>query len=251
MNEYDGWGVATYVVILGEAEELADLGGALGAEALGVHDVGEAGDVGVALLDDAEGEDGEVLADDAAADGLALALAGAAGAVAGVAVGEEEADTEGLHDALLHGETLLVVAAGDAEDVALELVADGVTGDLGAHLCGFVSAFVVFVARPVRGVGWFGGTYALLHEDGELALILNVDELLGPVGRVGDVQLQADNISTRVSLIMSRMTAHPQLPSSLDQTPPSPEQRNFRCVSLGLRSTGLQSVEREFGKARG
>ena len=31
---------------------------------------------------------------------------------------------------LLHGETLLVVPAGDAEDVALPLVAEGVTGDL-------------------------------------------------------------------------------------------------------------------------
>lgn len=99
-----------------------------------MDDVGQAGDVGLALLDDAEGEDGEVHADDAAADGLALALTGASGAVAGVAVGEEEADTGRVHDTLLHGETLLVVAAGDAEDVALELVADGVTGDLSAHL---------------------------------------------------------------------------------------------------------------------
>lgn len=124
----------TYIVILGEAEEPANLGGALGAEALGVDDVGEAGDLVVTLLDDGEGEDGHVGADDAAVDRLALTLAGAAGAVAGVAVGEQEPDTAGVHDTLLHGEALLVVAAGDAEDVALELVADGVSGDLGAHL---------------------------------------------------------------------------------------------------------------------
>lgn len=151
------------IVILGEAEETANLGGALGAEALGVDDVGEAGNVVVALLDDGEGKDREVLADDAATDGLALALTGAAGAVARVAVGEEQAGTSREHDTLLHGETLLVVATGDAEDVALELVTDGVAGNLSAH--------------------------ALLHEDGELALILNVDELLAAVGRVGDVQL--------------------------------------------------------------
>lgn len=124
----------TYIVILGEVEELADLSGALGAETLGLDDVGQAGDVGLALLDDAEGQDGQVHADDAAADGLSLALAGSSGAVAGVAVGEEEADTAGVEDTLLHGETLLVVSSGDAEDVALELVADGVTGDLSAHL---------------------------------------------------------------------------------------------------------------------
>jgi hypothetical protein len=153
----------TYIVILGEAEELADLGGALGAQALGVDNIGQAGDVLLALLDDGEGEDGEVLADDAATDGLALALAGAAGAVARVAVGQEQTGTAGEHDTLLHGETLLVVASGDAEDVALELIAKGVGRDLGAH--------------------------ALLHEDGELALILNIDELLAAVGRVGDVQL--------------------------------------------------------------
>merc|ERR1712000_349850 len=40
------------IVILGEAEDPADLGRTLGAEALGVHDVGEAGNVLVALLDD-------------------------------------------------------------------------------------------------------------------------------------------------------------------------------------------------------
>lgn len=33
-------------------------------------------------------------------------------------------------------------------------------------------------------------TYALLHEDGELALIFNVDELLTAIGRVGNVQLE-------------------------------------------------------------
>jgi hypothetical protein len=126
--------MGTYIVILGEAEELSDLGGALGTEALRVDDVGQAGNLLISLLDDGEGEDGHVVADDAAVDGLALALAGAAGTVAGVAVGEEESDTTGMHDTLLHGEALLVVATGDAEDVALKLVADRVAGDLGAHL---------------------------------------------------------------------------------------------------------------------
>jgi hypothetical protein len=155
--------VLTDIVILGEAEELADLGGALGSETLGVDDVGETGDLVITLLDDGESEDGEIHADDAATDGLSLALTGAAGAVAGVAVGEEEADTGRVQDTLLHGETLLVVASGDAEDVALELIANGVTGNLSTH--------------------------ALLHEDTELALILNLDELLAAIGRVGDVQL--------------------------------------------------------------
>ena len=143
----------TYVVILAEAEESLDLSRALGAETLGVHDVGQAGDLALALLDDAEGDDGEVGGDDAAADGLAAALTRAAGAVARVAVREEEAYTVGVHDALLHGETLLVVAAGDAEDVALPLVAERVGGDLGAHLyfCQPVSRFEGRLASESAG----------------------------------------------------------------------------------------------------
>ena len=41
----------TYIVFLGEAEELADLGGTLGAQALGVNDISQAGDLLLALLD--------------------------------------------------------------------------------------------------------------------------------------------------------------------------------------------------------
>lgn len=128
------WTAVTHIVILAEGEEAADLGGALGSETLGVDDVGQAGDVGITLLDDSEGEDGQVHADDAATDGLPLALTSAAGAVAGVTLGEQESDTGRVHDTLLHGETLFVVSTGDAEDVALELIAKVVTGDLSAHL---------------------------------------------------------------------------------------------------------------------
>jgi hypothetical protein len=86
------------VVLLVETEEFADLGGTLGTKALGVDDVGQTGDLVFALLDDAEGEDSQVLAGDGTADGLALALTGAAGAVAAVTVGEEELDTVGEED---------------------------------------------------------------------------------------------------------------------------------------------------------
>jgi len=153
----------THIVFLAETEEPADLRGTLGTKTLGVDGVGEAGELGVALLHNGERKDGKVGGDDAATDGLALALTSAARAVAGVALGEEKAHTGGVHDTLLHGEALLVVAAGDLEDVALELVAHGVARDFLTH--------------------------AAVHEDAELALIFNINELLGPVGRVGDVQL--------------------------------------------------------------
>ena len=71
-----------------------------------------------------------------------------------------------MHDTLLHGEPLLVVAARDAEDVAFEFVTDAVGGDFGTH--------------------------AAVHENAEFALIFDFDELLRAVGRVGDVQLHLD-----------------------------------------------------------
>ena len=71
-----------------------------------------------------------------------------------------------MHDALLHRETLLVVAAGDFEDVAFELGGDAVAGDFLAH--------------------------ALVHEAAEFAVVFDLDELLGAVGRVGDVEFHLD-----------------------------------------------------------
>lgn len=131
-----------------------------------MDNVGQAGNVLVTLLDDAESKDGEVHADDATTDGLPLALTSAARAVAGVALSEEKADTGWVHDTLLHRETLLVVTTGDPDDVSLELVADAVGGDFLTH--------------------------AAVHEDAELALIVDLDQLLGSIVGVGDVELHLD-----------------------------------------------------------
>ena len=46
-------------------------------------------------------------------------------------LGQQETNTVREQDTLLHGETLLVVASSDAEDIALELIAKGVTRDFG------------------------------------------------------------------------------------------------------------------------
>jgi hypothetical protein len=47
-----------------------------------------------------------------------------------MAIGKEETDAVGDEDTLLHGEALLVIATRDAEDIALEFLADGFSGDL-------------------------------------------------------------------------------------------------------------------------
>jgi len=155
--------VSGNVVVLCEVEQLADVIGALGSEATRNGAVGEAFDLGITLLQDHQVDGGKVRADNAAADGLAFALALPAGAVARLARPEEERHTSGTKDALLHGETLLVVAARDAENVALELFAKFVAFDFSGH--------------------------ALVVEDTELLFVIDVVALFHTRGRVGNVKL--------------------------------------------------------------
>ena len=121
------------VVLLAQVEEPSDLGRTFGAESLGEDVVGQPRDFTLTLLDNDDGKDSDVWADDAPADGLALALTVATSAVARVPIGEEKADTIGKQDTLFHGEPLLVVSAGDAKDVALPLVSQCVSLDFLCH----------------------------------------------------------------------------------------------------------------------
>lgn len=125
--------ILPHIVLLAEVEHASDLAGALRTPLLGDDGVGEAGDLSVALLDDLEGQHSNIGADDATTDRLAAALAIASGSVAGVVLVEKESDTVWDEHALLHGEALLVVATGDAEDVALEFVSQWVTSDFLGH----------------------------------------------------------------------------------------------------------------------
>lgn len=152
----------SHVIFLGQTEELSDVVGSLGAQSLGDGGVGQTFDVGVTLLDDGQREDSQVLADDATSDGLSLSFTSSSGSVARVALQQQELNSGGVQNTLLHGETLLVVTTGDLEDVPLEFVGDGVTFDFLAH--------------------------ALFVEHSQLVFIVDFDALLRPVQGVGDVQ---------------------------------------------------------------
>jgi hypothetical protein len=76
------------------------------------------------LFDDDEGENGDIGSDDASAHGLALTLARAASAITRVGIVKEKTDAVGEENALFHWEALLVVSAGDTEDVSLPFVAE-------------------------------------------------------------------------------------------------------------------------------
>lgn len=130
-----GHDVLANIVLLGQVVHLADVVGALGAEAawaLALR-VREAGDIDVTLLDNDQVQHRQVGADDATTHALALALTGPARAVVRRTLGQEKTHTVVDEDTLHHWEALLVIATGDAEDVAVELLAEEVTVNLLRH----------------------------------------------------------------------------------------------------------------------
>mmetsp|Transcript_59747 Transcript_59747/g.185180 ORF Transcript_59747/g.185180 Transcript_59747/m.185180 type:complete len:257 (+) Transcript_59747:75-845(+) len=152
-----------HVVLLLEVEELADVRGALRAQAPGLDVVREAGDLLVALLDDGEREDREVAPHDAAAHGLALAAALAPLAEAGHALLEEQPHAVVDQNPLLHGKPLLVIATSDADHVAFPLVPEGVS----CHLC----------------------CHSLVEKWHQLLIVIDLDQLLAAGRGVRNVQL--------------------------------------------------------------
>jgi hypothetical protein len=167
----------TYIVFLGETKELADLGSALWTETFWVNDICDAWNLGITLLDDAERKNGKIHGDDASTDGFTLALSGSAWAIARVSLREKKTNTGWVHDTLLHWETLLVVTTGNSEDVSLELVSDGISRNLSAHSVNPTSA-----AIPNRT--YIRSIVPLVHEDAQLLLIFDLDQLLTAIGRL-------------------------------------------------------------------
>merc|ERR1712142_344074 len=150
------------IILLGQVEELADLGGSLRPKATGNSFIGQARDLISSLLDNCAGKDGQGTIHNATADRLPLALTLTAGTEAGVALAHQETHTLICEDTLLHGETLLIIASSDPEDVSFKLLPNRVCFNLSAH--------------------------ALLHEYTHPLLIFNVKELLAPRSGVSDVQ---------------------------------------------------------------
>ena len=157
---------STHIIILAQAKELANLRRPLRPQPLRQHLIRQARDLLLPLLHDTQRQHRQIHRNNATPDTLPLPLPGPSGSITAVSRAQQEADARRVHDALLHREALLVVAAGDFEDVAFELGGDAVAGDLLAH--------------------------ALVHEAAEFAVVFDLDELLGAVGGVGDVELHLD-----------------------------------------------------------
>merc|ERR1719500_456966 len=156
------------VVLLGQVEKLPDLAGTLRSQPAGDGVVGQSGDLCLSLLDDGHGKDGEVSVNNAPADRLPLALSILAGPVASSSLLQKEPHPAIGQDTLLHGETLLVIASSDAENISLELITKSISLDLLAH--------------------------PLLVKGAHLQLIGNLDELLATRGRVRQVDLHPHSL---------------------------------------------------------
>jgi hypothetical protein len=107
-----------------DSEKLGDLGGSLRSLTAGGGSISEALNLLSVGVDESQVHDGQIRADNAATDGLALAHTFTALTVALHALGEQEADTRVLKNTLHHRETLLVVASGDLEHHTVEFIAD-------------------------------------------------------------------------------------------------------------------------------
>ena len=173
------------VVLLGQIEHFSDFGGSLGSETLGDLNISQSWDVLLTLLDNNQGQGREIRSNDATTNRLSLALTGSAGSVAGVALREQETDTSRGQDTLLHGKTLLVVTSSNLEDVAFELVAEGITDNFGSHS-------LVVEDSPDSRMSFDQGVGAAAEESNQnlqFLLVINVKGLLGTRSRVGNVQL--------------------------------------------------------------
>jgi hypothetical protein len=85
------------IILFRQTKESSDFGSPFGTETFWVDGISETRNIAFTLLDDTESKNSKILSDDTPTDGLALAFTSAAGPVAGVAVGEEEADSGGEH----------------------------------------------------------------------------------------------------------------------------------------------------------
>lgn len=97
---------------------------------------------------------------------------------------------------------MLVVATSDLEKVALEFITEGVTGDLYPTISRLHILTLTHPSRRIRRRNKVEeireadfGAHALLHERTELALIIDLDDFLRPIGRVGNVELHLDGSS--------------------------------------------------------
>lgn len=120
-------------VLLLVSVQASKSGESLGSESSGHLDIGQTFKILVTLLDDGEGQNSDVLSNDAPSDRLLLLLSGSSGSVALLSLSHEDSHSALEEDSLSHGETLFIVSSGDLNLVSLELITELVGLDNGTH----------------------------------------------------------------------------------------------------------------------
>lgn len=163
LDEGNGALEGLLVLVLLNAVEFSNASGSLGTKSSGLDLVSESGEFFITLLDDGEGEHSNIGADNAASDGSSLSFSFSLGTVSFCSGLEEESDSVGREYTLFHGETVLVEASVDSEDIALELLSESIGFNFLAH--------------------------TLLEEDSASVVIIDFERLGSAVGGVGDTEL--------------------------------------------------------------
>lgn len=121
--------ILSNIILLPKVEEFPNLSGPLRPKTFRQYFIRQPSDLLITFLHNHHTQHGDIRTDNAASNGLALALACTTGAVTRVSVGEEELDTVWEEDTLFHWESLFVISTRDTEDVSFPFVADRVSGD--------------------------------------------------------------------------------------------------------------------------
>jgi len=133
------------IVLLLEGEHLNDVVLSLGGTHVGLVNVGAAVDLRLSLLDNLEVDGANIGSDDASSDSASSALTDSSGLVESTLLSEEDSGSAVDKDTLLHGETLLVVATVDSENVALKVISQNVAVDFLTHTSVEEGADVFFI----------------------------------------------------------------------------------------------------------
>jgi len=147
------------------SEQLSNLGGSLGSQSSWLLIVGQSLDFLLSLSDEGEGQDSDVVINDASSNALPLSLTRSSDSIAGVALAHQNLGASLGDNSLLHGESLLVVSSSDSKNIALVLLSQSIDLD-------FLSD-------------------SLVEEDGTFLVVINLEGLLSSLLGVADVELHA------------------------------------------------------------
>jgi len=117
------------IVFLFEVEELSDFVSSFWSQSSVNNGVGQTGDVVITFSDDAGGDDGQIVVNDATSNGFSFSFSGSFAGVSRLAFFHEKSNSMSDEDTLFHGETLFVFTTGDSKDVAFEFIAQWISGN--------------------------------------------------------------------------------------------------------------------------